>query len=311
MALSKFDKDMQIIQALDDEPNDVGGLTSAELKAKFDEGGEAVKQYINEILTEEVASREDLQGLILGQIPDGTITVEKLSTDVNLNINAHASRHATGGADPLTPEQIGAAVTTTLTATIPTGWTASGAYYYKDVSVPGMLATDNPIADILPGSDNAANKLYAEAWSKVQSGEPMNGTVRLWATSAPTTSFPLQFKITRTGNETGQGKCILAGHPPVGGQIGYGTYTGDYAENRFISLGVTPKWVLIFTKAGMVGLSATATCGGLAVNNSNCANPNGDAIDIASGGFNVHCKGTNYAVGTNRGDYTYNYIYGT
>ena len=50
MALSKFEKDMQIIQALDDEPNDVGGMSSAELKATFDEGGEAVKQFLNGVL---------------------------------------------------------------------------------------------------------------------------------------------------------------------------------------------------------------------------------------------------------------------
>lgn len=53
MELTKFEKDMAIIQALDDEPNDVGGLTSAELKAKFDEGGEAIKTYINETLLPE------------------------------------------------------------------------------------------------------------------------------------------------------------------------------------------------------------------------------------------------------------------
>ena len=50
MAFEKFNKDMKIISALDDEPNDVGGLTAAELKAKFDEGGEALKRYINETL---------------------------------------------------------------------------------------------------------------------------------------------------------------------------------------------------------------------------------------------------------------------
>lgn len=50
MALSKFEKDMQIIQALDDEPNDVGGMSSTELKATFDEGGEAVKQFLNGVL---------------------------------------------------------------------------------------------------------------------------------------------------------------------------------------------------------------------------------------------------------------------
>lgn len=50
MAFEKFNKDMKIISALDDEPNDVGGLTAAELKAKFDEGGEAIKKYLNETL---------------------------------------------------------------------------------------------------------------------------------------------------------------------------------------------------------------------------------------------------------------------
>lgn len=56
MAFEKFNKDMKIISALDDEPNDVGGLTAAELKAKFDEGGEALKRYINDTLIPEVVA---------------------------------------------------------------------------------------------------------------------------------------------------------------------------------------------------------------------------------------------------------------
>ena len=83
MALSKFEKDMAIISALDDEPNDVGGLTAAELKAKFDEGGQAIKQFLNETLTPQIdsekAGRDELEGLVLGQIPDGPITVEKMA----------------------------------------------------------------------------------------------------------------------------------------------------------------------------------------------------------------------------------------
>ena len=50
MVIEKFDKDMNVIGALPDEPNDVGGLTAADLKAKFDEGGLALQQYINEVL---------------------------------------------------------------------------------------------------------------------------------------------------------------------------------------------------------------------------------------------------------------------
>ncbi len=111
--------------------------------------------------------------------------------------STHASNHATGGADPLTPAQIGAAVTTTLTATVPVSWTASGGYYSQTVSVPGMLATDNATVDILTGSDNAANKLYQEALGKVLRIIAGAGTATLWATEAPTIAFPLQFKVVR------------------------------------------------------------------------------------------------------------------
>ncbi len=54
MALTRFTKDMAVVQKLDDEPNDVGGLTAAQLKAKFDEGGEALKEYLNGTLLPEL-----------------------------------------------------------------------------------------------------------------------------------------------------------------------------------------------------------------------------------------------------------------
>lgn len=83
MALVKFDKDMKIIQALDDQPNDVGGLTAAELKAKFDEGGEALKEYINDVLIPSIldtfALQTDLDGLVVGVSPDIRKTEEVLS----------------------------------------------------------------------------------------------------------------------------------------------------------------------------------------------------------------------------------------
>lgn len=45
--LEYLNGDLNIIQKLDDEPNDVGGLSSAQLKAKFDEAGNVIKEYIN------------------------------------------------------------------------------------------------------------------------------------------------------------------------------------------------------------------------------------------------------------------------
>lgn len=47
MSLEKLNKDLNIVQKLDDEPNDVGGLSAAELKKKFDEGPLTIQEYIN------------------------------------------------------------------------------------------------------------------------------------------------------------------------------------------------------------------------------------------------------------------------
>lgn len=54
MALTKMNTDLNIISALDNEPNDVGGLSADQLKAKFDEAGNAIKTYINDSLTVEL-----------------------------------------------------------------------------------------------------------------------------------------------------------------------------------------------------------------------------------------------------------------
>lgn len=91
----------------------------------------------------------------------------------------------------------GKANTVTLTCSVPVSWTASGDYFWQNVSVPGMLASDNPAADILTGGDNAANKLYTEAWGKVLRIDTGDNLVQIWCTEAPTVAFPLQFKVVR------------------------------------------------------------------------------------------------------------------
>lgn len=112
MALTKFEQDLNIIAKLDDEPNDVGGLSAAELKAKFDEGGLTLQKYINEVLIpvledlldsldKNKAGKEELQGVVLGQIPDGTITSEKLADEtiakekLNTALQEEIGSHAT------------------------------------------------------------------------------------------------------------------------------------------------------------------------------------------------------------------------
>ena len=54
MALTKLTASMNNIQALSDQPNTIDGLTSSELKERFDKAGADIKTYINGTLTEEL-----------------------------------------------------------------------------------------------------------------------------------------------------------------------------------------------------------------------------------------------------------------
>lgn len=57
MALTKFTVDVNNIQALSDRPNTIDGLTSDQLKAKFDKAGSDIKTFINGTLIEELEPR--------------------------------------------------------------------------------------------------------------------------------------------------------------------------------------------------------------------------------------------------------------
>lgn len=54
MALTKLTTNLNNIQSLHDRPNSADGLTSDQLKAKFDQAGNDIKAYINNTLTAEL-----------------------------------------------------------------------------------------------------------------------------------------------------------------------------------------------------------------------------------------------------------------
>lgn len=105
MALPVFETNLNIIQQLEDEPNDVGGLTAAELKEKFDEAGLTIQTWINETLlpamiaanlafakTTDIPAetvqaaieniQEQLKQATVGAVPNGSVNYIKLATDV-------------------------------------------------------------------------------------------------------------------------------------------------------------------------------------------------------------------------------------
>lgn len=107
MAYIRLTDDLNVIQKLDTEPNDIGGLSADELKAKFDEAANIVKTYINEVLLPAMEGNEGannvgietisaistatnvqdaliqivqlIQGISQGSVPDGSITSQKLA----------------------------------------------------------------------------------------------------------------------------------------------------------------------------------------------------------------------------------------
>lgn len=110
MAFTKLTTDVENITPLDPEPNDVGGLSAAELQALFDKAGVDIKQFINDTLIAELekvtAGSSGAQNIgcetlltknnvmdILKAIvaagtgsvpPDGSITNAKLDSDVKI-----------------------------------------------------------------------------------------------------------------------------------------------------------------------------------------------------------------------------------
>lgn len=78
MALTPFSTDMDIISKLADNPNNDNNLTAAQLKAKFDEGGKAIKTYINDTLLDEVG---DMQKSTYDTDDDGSVDSADLADE--------------------------------------------------------------------------------------------------------------------------------------------------------------------------------------------------------------------------------------
>lgn len=100
MALTRLTDDLDIISVLDNEPNDVGGLSADEFKAEFDKAGNIIKKYINEVLLAELASAigaenigiTKVDGLTgIGTVQAALAKIEKQMADMTQGAVADAS----------------------------------------------------------------------------------------------------------------------------------------------------------------------------------------------------------------------------
>ena len=89
MSLPKFNEDMQIISKLADEPNDVGGLSANELKAKFDEAGTIIKAFINDTLLPYLEAATGAGDIGIANIPglNDAATVQAALQELKTQLN--------------------------------------------------------------------------------------------------------------------------------------------------------------------------------------------------------------------------------
>lgn len=78
MAFTRLLDNLAVIAALDDEPNDIGGLTADQLKAKFDQAPLAVQVYLNNVLLPKLES-----------IIDGDSAAESLGSATITGVSGH------------------------------------------------------------------------------------------------------------------------------------------------------------------------------------------------------------------------------
>ena len=86
MAFTPFSYDMDIVTKLSDTPNVDDGLTAFQLKEKFDEGGKAIKNYINNTLLQEAVEKPSATGLL--KAVDGDLVAAEAGADYQAPIEA-------------------------------------------------------------------------------------------------------------------------------------------------------------------------------------------------------------------------------
>lgn len=140
------------------------------------------------------------EGAIVITSKDGTTTTSKIYHEGNKPPVDTAL--SSTSANPVQNKVINTALaskaaTATYEATVTTSWTASGSYFYQNITVTGITANDNPIVGIKTGTDNAANKLYSESFGKVIRIVTAANKITVYATEAIGTAFPIQLKVVR------------------------------------------------------------------------------------------------------------------
>lgn len=172
---TKFTEELSAITDLPDKPLDgVGGLSPAQLKAKFEEDPNKLKDFINNLI-EAIAA--------------GTAAANigaKTSGGQNTNLQAVL-------------DTLGEAVSVEYSGTLAAdGWTGTEAPFTQAVTINGILATDSPIIDLVPDDDDYATAVAEDtAWGSIYRAVASANAITFYAKEEPTVALTFKARCIR------------------------------------------------------------------------------------------------------------------
>lgn len=96
-----------------------------------------------------------------------------------------------------TASEVGAAITITYTATIGTNWSGVEAPYTQEIAVEGILATDNPIVDVVVPEAYDVATMALDEWSNIYKITTSDGKLTVYSAKLTTTAIKIQLKVIR------------------------------------------------------------------------------------------------------------------
>ena len=173
-----------------------GTTTNAEIEAALD-AGKAVFLHANNSLTIVPFTRKMGTYVHLFTIATDNVKVIQYKCQNNNwsaeQLNTHASKHATGGSDPITPASIGAApISTTTEVTLSAAsWSGDSAPYTYTLTVNGV--TDTSTQEIVFATSINLEQLTAGQNANIQDGGQSANTIVLKAWGEkPTVDLPIR-----------------------------------------------------------------------------------------------------------------------
>lgn len=170
------------------------------LQTKFDNGDLGGETTVSVMEVDDEGTASIASRLAEGELPDGYALLQDLRTH-NADEGAHGGIAAlVAGLSQRLTELESKPGSADFTVEVPVAWAedATNGGYTQTVAVSGILATDNPIADVVLGSDVEANALYLAAWALVTRITTADGSITLYANGeAPETAFTIRLKAVR------------------------------------------------------------------------------------------------------------------